>query len=172
MTETEEKVIEARKWILEHGKGRKQKAISENDCLNLLSILSGHPPLKIMEIGTWYGTSAMVAVHAGHEVWTCDKHNEFIYSHDNIHYYNMLSNDFLNKMKKKKIIFDAAFIDGRLPNSDVKLFVKLMKPGSIIIAHDCFGKEKGVRNFIKLSRYISEVREVCGMGVALIRMSK
>jgi len=169
MTETEEKVIEARKWILEHGKGRKQKAISENDCLNLLSILSGHPPLKIMEIGTWYGTSAMVAVHAGHEVWTCDKNEEFIYEHDKIHYFNMWSTKFLKKMKKRGLLFDAAFLDGILLDCDIKAFVKLMKPGAIIITHDYVGKEKGVRNFIKLNKYITKVYELEGMGVACIK---
>ncbi len=126
-------------------------AITENDAMYLYDLVKKYKPKIILEIGTWFGTSAAIMAQgmidtgiSGH-IFTCDKHDLYMprkpYA-SMIHFKNCKSDKFIPKLKIK---IDMAFIDARMRKGDAKQIIKLFKGKIIIAVHDR-GWEKGALN--------------------------
>jgi len=123
-------------------------AIGECDVAAIMSLMKKYQPKTIIEIGTWFGTSAMVmdkACSGSAEIYTCDKNNVYVYDSKRVHYYNNGSGNFLSKMKKAGVVADFAFVDGLIVE-DVKKLLRRMSKEGVIFLHDYKKPLKGYRN--------------------------
>lgn len=128
-------------------------AVPEEDCFLLYSLIQEWRPNTIVEIGTWFGTSAMIMakamIDAGIQgrIYTCDKHDVYCpgepYS-DLIKYKNMQSGEFLKRLLKKRVAADMFFVDASLKGNDHKLIRKLRNGKLRFVGHDYH--QKGKRN--------------------------
>lgn len=162
-------LLDIRAKLIKDNQESESRTINDDDCAFLYNFIKLHAVTTAVEIGTWLGTSAMIMAECGVEVWTCDQHKMFTYKHPKIHYYNMWSTAFLKKLKKDKLKFDMAFLDGRLMNEDVKRMVKLLNSKASILTHDYMGNAKGVRNFKSLKKYIGEIEVHGVIGVTCLK---
>jgi hypothetical protein len=130
-------------------------AISDEDCYLLYSLVCQWRPETIVEIGTWFGTSAIIMARAmmdlgiDGKIYTCDKHDVYIgarpYS-DLIKYNNLQSGAFLRNLRKKKIKADMFFVDAGLQREDGKQIRKLTSGKIRLAGHDYIDGAKGIRN--------------------------
>jgi len=135
-------------------------AISIQDAYLLYWMVKTFKPKKILEIGTWFGTSAAVMREGCQdtEVFTCDKNNVFVCEKmDRIHYHNMGSTPFLKKMRADGHKFDMVFMDGRFYPKDERRVLKLMRR-PIYATHDYEEGQKGWRNIHALRPIFPEHR--------------
>ncbi|MHC4726115.1 MAG: class I SAM-dependent methyltransferase [Planctomycetota bacterium] len=140
-------------------------AISNEDCYLLYSLVCRWRPKTIVEIGTWFGTSAVIMARAMMDVgvegkiYTCDKHDVYVplSSYEpNVKYYNMHSEKFLKKMIGRKLMADMFFIDASLKKGDQKSIKELSGRPIRIVGHDY--DAKGLRNVNKLKEVFQKVR--------------
>lgn len=126
-------------------------AIGYDEGLLLYRMVRFFKPTNILEIGTWYGTSAMFMFHALRDedidgtIYTCDKNNLYVCNHDSIEYHNCLSTEMLKRLQKEKVKINMVFTDGRFFPKDERRIKKLM-PHIVFATHDYKKKEKGWRN--------------------------
>jgi len=136
---------------------REHGAIACNEGELLYKMVRYFRPKNILEIGTWFGTSANFMAHALSDaeidgtVYTCDKNNLFVAPHELIEYHNCLSEDLLKDLRRRAVQIDMVFTDGRLYPKDAKRIKSLM-PNVLFSTHDYTGKEKGWRNVRALKK--------------------
>jgi hypothetical protein len=104
-------------------------SITINDAKYLHKIVSAIKPSTIVEIGTWFGTSAVIMADAckSAKIYTCDKHNVYVENNpysDRIFCLNMLSKGFLAKLIEEKIFPEFIFIDAKIKDGDEKMICK------------------------------------------------
>ena len=112
--------------------------------------------VRAIEVGTFIGRSTMsmakaMNLNGGGEIHTCDASNEIsIVQHPPtqiIQYKKQTSTQMLTSLSG---LFDFAFIDGRLNESDVNCLAELLTDDAIIVLDDFEGIEKGVANLFNL----------------------
>jgi predicted O-methyltransferase YrrM len=134
----------------------KSGAISEKEMQFLYDQVKQKGMLSVVEIGTWFGTSAAAMIEAGAEVDSCDRHDVCVVKderHERLCKYTMASTEFLKRMKSLRHAYDMAFIDGKLKNDDAKLLLGLLRPPRLIILHDWkYGSRKGDYNVALLRK--------------------
>jgi len=148
-----ETVAEVRQRVIDSGKHfyttkehllRSARSIAIHDAVFLAKLIGLVNPKTVIEIGTWFGTSAAVMESVNHcKIYTCDKQNVYSVTNKNIVFYNLLSDQFLKKIIKKEISADLCFIDANLRPGDAEMLVKIIK--GVFIVHDYIKGEKGDR---------------------------
>lgn len=124
---------------------RSAKAISLEDACFIYKITTLLKPKTVIEIGTWFGTSASIIASASDcTIHTCDKNNVYELDNKSIIFYNMKSSKFLKKIIKKNIVADMCFIDANLKDNDPEMLIKAV-PNGVFIVHDYVPGEKGAR---------------------------
>ena len=128
---------------------------SRIDCLFLQLACLVEKPKKIMEIGTWIGTSAYALSQASDAlIYTCDdgpdnfyiiegqeSYTDRIIRHPNTH-----SSEFFKKIDGG---FDFVFVDGWLKDDDVKGIFEKCEDNFTFITHDYYRPEKPKPVFCK-----------------------
>ena len=122
-------------------------AINLKDAVALNSIIRKWDVKTVFEIGTWFGTSAMIMASAGAKVRTCDSSNYYVGESEDVKYYNGMSNKILRRLKGMK--FDMVFIDGRFKNDDCTRISRICK---IFFTHDYEKGKKGQRNIREMKK--------------------
>jgi hypothetical protein len=112
-------------------------------------------PKKIMEIGTWLGTSTYAMAQASDAlIYTCDQGPDNFYIHEgNDSYTNRIirhpdthSSKFLKNIDGG---FDFVFVDGWLKDDDVEGIFEKCQDNFTFIAHDYYRREKPKPVFCK-----------------------
>ena len=105
-------------------------------------------PKKIMEIGTWLGTSAYAMAQTSDTlIYTCDQGPDNFYIHEgNDSYTNRIirhsdthSSEFLKKIDGG---FDFVFVDGNIDDDDVEGIFEKCEDNFTFISHDYYRPEK------------------------------
>jgi predicted O-methyltransferase YrrM len=145
-------------------------AISVEDAKLLYAFVALARPMSILEVGTWFGTSAAVMALADKgDIWTCDRNNVYVPEatraffkgrSPRITYDNCSSTYFLKRMRHDRRIFQFAFIDASLKRADAQLLRKVLEPSSLIAFHDFEANKKGERNWQMLRHYFKELELV------------
>lgn len=149
-------------------------SVSLEDARFLSDIVQKHRPKVIVEIGTWFGTSAYAMAFAmrvadiyGH-IFTCDTKDLFMPGLctrdgrllENVYYKNLKSTKMLKQMLKIGIKIDFVFCDGQVSPKDWRLIMKLFGDNPMFVAtHDRdLKKGKTVKSyFVNTVRSIYEV---------------
>ena len=125
---------------------RAARVIAKEDAVFLYKLTSLIMPKTVLEIGTWFGTSAEIMNNAcGCDVYTCDRNNVYELENDKIHFYNIQSDVFLGKMLDMKIAPEMCFVDAKLRDNDASIIVEIMR-GGVFVVHDYVAGEKGYKN--------------------------
>jgi len=131
----------------------KDGSISFLDCIFLNLLVRKYKPQTILEIGTWFGTSAAILCESldfNSRIYTCDKNK--VYTNLDKYKNNIVSCpvhssiliDFLNQ---KKIKIDYVFVDGGVTPDEAKILVEMMGDDLFFSTHDYkLPKDKGVSN--------------------------
>lgn len=139
-------------------------SITEEDAEVLYDLVRTHNPKVIIEVGTWFGTSAMVMDKAGDaKIYTCDRHKLYAYDSDKVFYYNGWSTDFFDKLITDGVKADFVFLDGRLQGDEGKL-LKCTADEFVVFIHDYEKPKKGWKNVRALQKLFP--------GAAFIQPSK
>jgi len=150
-------------------------SITEEDVVVLHGLVQQYKPKTILEIGTWFGTSAMVmekAMDGNVKIYTCDKHKVYVYESANVIYKNMWSYDFMKWLKPQQVIFDFAFIDARM-QGDEKTLLNMMSSEAAIFIHDFAKDMKGWKNVRAFQKLIPEIHVLSpSKGTALIDLRR
>ena len=112
-----------------------------------------------IEVGTFIGKSTVAILsgmddggHTG-ELFTCDLSNEIHIPWDGqsrlVQFPRTTSGDMLKQLNG---IFDFVFLDGRLSPPEIQVIANLITETTIIALDDFEGLEKGVENFMLLSK--------------------
>lgn len=128
-----------------------------NDWRILARLLEERKPKVILEIGTWFGTSAygMAAICRelgwDPEIWTCDWHRVLVRGEGfaaRLHYRNCISTEMLAEMEEKGVKPEFAFVDANLRRGDVQSVLRLMASPILMAFHDYSGpgNQKGKHN--------------------------
>ena len=129
-------------------------AITKVDAEFLWAFILERKPKVIVEIGTWFGTSAAVMAKAQStytddgRVYTCDKHNVYVLDNPKVRYSNCGSTRFLEKMIRNRVRAGMVFTDARLKLRDIPLLMDVMRKPRLFLTHD-YNDSKG-RSNIKL----------------------
>jgi hypothetical protein len=130
-------------------------SITDMDALYLYLLVKTINPKTVIEIGTWFGTSAVVMASAfDGKVMTCDFGDLYVKDNpccDRIVCYQKESTGFLKKMIKNEIYSDFIFVDATLRKEDFALLKKVST--GLIAIHD-FGYFKGKSNVIGIRKAI------------------
>lgn len=131
-------------------------AILEHDVEVLYTLVKKYNPKTIIEVGSWFGTSAMVMDKAsnGAAIYTCDKNNVYVYESETVKFFNKGSGNFFSKMIKANVRADFMFIDGQIVEDIAKL-PKCMAKNCVILFHDYEKPQKGWRNVEALKKISS-----------------
>jgi len=138
------------------------RATSLADCLYLYLLIRHYKPKVVFEIGTWIGTSAAVMAEAirkngSGKLYTCDINNIQIISDDYkdiITYYNMHSDDTLDKLYKENIIIDFVFNDAHISKITVDKLKKVISKDIIFTTHDYkLPYDKGVKCVYLMNKF-------------------
>lgn len=139
-------------------------AIDTNDALLLYSLVRMLRPKNIVEVGTWFGTSAAAMAKGGDvTVYTCDRNDVYVRTNAwacKIRYHQSVSSQWLRCLKDSGIRAQMAFIDANLKDIDPKLLRRILDGGSPIVLHDFSGDLKGVRNWRILRHHFKELELV------------
>jgi len=125
-----------RKW--EGGDG----SISLLDCIFLHILVKKLKPLKIFEIGTWFGVSSSILCEAAgehSEIRTCDENNLYTYPDkykNNVTFNNVHSSIAIKQLKESHEQVDFIFVDGRITEEEAKDLVGIMGDNLIVATHD------------------------------------
>ena len=132
-----------------------EDSISSSDALFLNLACLVEKPKKIMEIGTWVGTSAYALSQASDAlIYTCDQEldNFYIiegqesYTDRIIRHPDTHSSEFLKKIDGG---FDFVFVDGWLEDDDVKGIFEKCEDNFTFITHDYYRPEEKELVFCK-----------------------
>jgi hypothetical protein len=128
-------------------------SIDELDVELLYGLIQKYNPATIIEVGTWFGTSAMVMDMASGqaEIWTCDKHDLCVYESHRVHKYTGMSTGFFDRMIESGIKADFVFLDGRLQGDEGKL-LRCTADTFTVFVHDYKKPEKGWKNIRALQK--------------------
>ena len=121
-------------------------SILESDVEVLYDLMVKHRPKVVIEIGTWFGTSAMVMDAGDNFVYSCDKHNVRVYESESVKYFNCTSDVFLDQLRKQGVKADLIFVDAGMFRGDDKRIGKVMRDEFVFVTHDYIKGEKGWRN--------------------------
>ena len=122
-------------------------AIDCHEYIFLHKAIKYFKPTNILEVGTWFGTSANAMASAlpeGGMVYTCDKYDLFVGERENIIYNNGWSSKFISSLITKGIKIDMVFWDAQFKDGDADKIIGMIKP-FIFITHDYEVGEKGWR---------------------------
>jgi len=148
-------------------------AILDGDVETLYNLVKERQPQVIVEVGSWFGTSAMVmdkACDGKASIYTCDRHNVYAYDSPNVKYYNMMSTVFFKELKSLNIRADFVFLDARL-QGDEALLLKLINRPCTIFVHDYEKGQKGLRNIRALQIVLPEAKlTVCAHSTAMLEV--
>ena len=122
-------------------------AINQRDAEVLYDLIQKHKIKTVFEIGTWFGTSALVMALAGARVWTCDVKDYYVADHPNIKFYHGTSSKTLRRLKGMK--FDMVFMDGRFKSDDCRRISRICK---LFVTHDYEKRKKGQRNIREMKK--------------------
>lgn len=134
---------------------RMENSTSGSDALFLQLACLREKPKKIMEIGTWVGTSAYALSEASDAlIYTCDQgpDNFYIiegqesYTDRIIRHPDTHSSEFLKKIDGG---FDFVFVDGWLKDDDAEGIFKKCEDNFTFITHDYYRPEKPKPVFCK-----------------------
>lgn len=155
-------------------------AIKMDDVVALQTLIQRELPVKIGEIGTWFGTSAcvMLAVcrHLGiseAKVYTCDKHDVYVPIEEYracIDYTVGHSDKWLKEQAKQSRKFDLFFVDATLTNRSVELLKDVLRDPMRIALHDVEKGKKGEANVAKIKQHYHKknrmiTKELMGVGL-------
>jgi hypothetical protein len=146
-------------------------AIEIEDAWWLYNYIYEHENIHtILEVGTWFGTSAEIMAcamaDAGREgkVYTCCLDNLYLgtrlHHHSMINYYNRESTGVFRKHIEAKTEFNFAFLDGRLCPGDAELLLKLMKIPYAIAVHDSDPIHKGGKNIVEIMKRLEHAESI------------
>ena len=135
-------------------------SISNATAWCLYSLVKYFTPKKIMEVGTFIGKSSWSMAKAQDDLHldngyfvTCDFNNDITIPWRGKtkfkQYRKQSSTEMLNN---EKVSPDLIFLDGRIQDTDLKIFEQLINKQTIILLDDFEGAEKGVVNYIKLKK--------------------
>ena len=135
-------------------------SISNATAWCLYSLVKYFAPKNIMEVGTFIGKSSLSMVKAQDDLYlengyfvTCDFSNDITIPWSGKtkfkQYKKQSSTEMLNN---EKVSPDLIFLDGRIQDTDLKIFEQLINKQTIILLDDFEGAEKGVVNYIKLKK--------------------
>ena len=125
-----------------------ENSISRSDALFLQLACLVEKPKKIMEIGTWIGTSAYALSQASDAlIYTCDEgpdnfykiEGQELYINRIIRHPDTHSSEFLKKIDGG---FDFVFVDGWLKDDDAKGIFEKCEDNFTFITHDYYRFEK------------------------------
>jgi hypothetical protein len=132
-----------------------ENSISSADAIFLQLACLVEKPKKIMEIGTWLGTSTYAMAQASDAlIYTCDQGPDNFYIHEgNDSYTNRIirhpdthSSKFLKNIDGG---FDFVFVDGWLKDDDAEGIFEKCQDNFTFIAHDYYRPEKPKPVFCK-----------------------
>jgi hypothetical protein len=142
-------------WRQKVARIRMENSIGGSDALFLQLACLREKPKKIMEIGTWIGTSAYVLSQASDAlIYTCDEGPDNFYIIEGqesypdriIRHPDTHSSEFLKKIDGG---FDFVFVDGWLTDDDAKGIFKKCEDNFTFITHDYYRFEKPKPVFCK-----------------------
>jgi len=129
-------------------------SIANEDAILLYLIIKKYKPKNILEIGTWFGTSAYIIAQAMKDngingrVYTCDKHDLFLDLEEYrnmVEYYNVQSDKFIKKMIRHGLKIDMAFVDARLSPENIRDLMGMYRGRIVYTNHDWL-YDKGMKN--------------------------
>lgn len=123
-------------------------AINLKDAEALCSIIHKNRVEKVFEIGTWFGTSALIMAAARAKVWTCDAKNYYVGDHPEVRFYQGMSSKIL-RYQLKGMKFDMVFVDGRMKHDDCQRISRICR---IFAVHDYEKNKKGQRNMREMKK--------------------
>jgi len=149
----------------------KTGSIKEDEAVFLYKFVKYvNPKNNILEIGTWFGTSAVVMAEAlrdigsDKKVYTCDKYDLLVVNDEKIVYRNVMSDVFINTLMSEGIKFDMIFIDAEFAKSDYENVISLINP-LVLIIHDYETGEKGWRNIVHLKEKTGKDYKIYTYGI-------
>jgi len=119
-------------------------AIRDYEAIFLYKIVKYFNAKKILEIGTWFGTSASVMAEYADAVYTCDKHDVYVADNPKVKYSNEYSTSFIKRLKHDGQKFDLVFADGKVDMEDAKRIVSMMNK-FVFVTHDYAKGQKGYK---------------------------
>jgi len=131
----------------------------------LQGLIDKRKPEVIVELGTWFGTSAyamvnMACAHVFHPiVHTCDWHDVFLCDRQyagHVRFYNERSTRMLKALHVAGQRCDFAFVDARMKGDDAQLLCKLFRGKILIAFHDY--NTKGGDNIAKVRKIKPDLR--------------
>jgi predicted O-methyltransferase YrrM len=126
-----------------------------DDAVELYKLVRFFQPLVIAEVGTFIGVSTKAIRQAAldgefsYVIHTCDFSNNLtIDASDNriVQYPKKSSTDMFKEMAEIVLGVDFMYLDGRLQQSDLELFHKIVHDQTVFVFDDFEGIEKGVVN--------------------------
>jgi predicted O-methyltransferase YrrM len=126
-----------------------------DDAVELYKLVRFFQPLVIAEVGTFIGVSTKAIRQAAldgefsYVIHTCDFSNNLtIDASDNriFQYPKKSSTDMFKEMAEIVLGVDFMYLDGRLQQSDLELFHKIVHDQTVFVFDDFEGIEKGVVN--------------------------
>jgi predicted O-methyltransferase YrrM len=130
-------------------------SVPYDDAVELYKLVRFFQPLVIAEVGTFIGVSTKAIRQAAldgefsYVIHTCDFSNNLtIDASDNriVQYPKKSSADMFKEMAEIVLGVDFMYLDGRLQQSDLELFHKIVHDQTVFVFDDFEGIEKGVVN--------------------------
>ena len=138
-------------------------AIADADVEVLYGLVQQYRPTTIIEIGTWFGTSAMVmdkAAEGKATIYTCDKNSVYVYDSPSVRYYNKMSDRFLDKMVRHGVKADFVFADASIRVGDVARILNATTKDFVFVTHDYVEGLKGWKYMRELEAALPGVQAV------------
>ena len=135
-------------------------SISNATAWCLYSLVKYFAPKKIMEVGTFIGKSSWSMAKAQDDLHidngylvTCDFSNDITIPWGGKTKFKQYKKQSSTEMlDNEKVSPDLIFLDGRIQDSDLKIFEQLINKHTIILLDDFEGVEKGVVNYFNLKK--------------------
>jgi hypothetical protein len=133
----------------------------------LQSLIDKRKPEVIVELGTWFGTSAyamseMACRHVLHPIiHTCDFHDVFLADPKyagHVRFYNYRSTNMLTELVAHGVKCDFAFVDARMKKGDARFLCSLFRGKILIAFHDY--NTKGGDNIARVRKVRPDLRLV------------
>lgn len=150
---------------------KKTGSITAEEGILLCKLIMMLNVADVLEIGTWFGTSAAMMLCHCERLFSCDKHDVCVYESNDFEYYHGYSNAYIKSIKQDSLDIDMAFIDGQLYEGDAKRLVKMIKP-LIMVMHDYIPDEKGWRAVEQIKKVKGNKIEVFSKGIMAFCIDK